>query len=83
MALERLGRPPDGVRLHARWIDSLRTRIRLERAQLRAGAAGEYDRARAMFARIGALMVSGNEIGQRFGLRVCTSIGPDRTPILH
>jgi hypothetical protein len=83
VALERLGRPPDGVRLHARWIDNLRTRIRLERAQLRAGAAGEYDRARAMFARIGGLMVSGNEFGQRFGLRVCTSTGPDRTPILH
>jgi hypothetical protein len=82
-ALERLGRPPDGLRLHARWIGNLRTRIRLERAQLRAGAAGEYDRARAMFARIGRLMVTGNGIGQRFGLRVCTSTGPDRTPIPH
>jgi hypothetical protein len=82
-ALERLGRPPDGVRLYARWMENLSARIRLERAQLRAGAAGEYVRAQAMFARIGGLMIQGNGIGQRFGLRVCTSTGPDRTPILH
>jgi hypothetical protein len=82
-SLERLGEPPDGARLHSRWIENLRTRIRLERAQVRAGAAGEFDRARATFARIGRLMVRGNELGQRFGLRVCTSNGPDRTPVPH
>jgi hypothetical protein len=83
IALERLGPPPDGDRLYERWLENLRTRIRLERAQLRAGAAGDYERMHAMFARIGSLMIQGNGIGQRFGLRVCTSTGPDRTPILH
>jgi hypothetical protein len=59
----------------------MRTRIRLERAQLRVGSAGNFDRVRAIDQRIGRLKVRGNGIGQRFGLLVCTSNGPDRTPI--
>jgi hypothetical protein len=59
----------------------MRTRIRLDRAQLRVGSAGNFDCVRAIDQRIGRLKVLGNGIGQRFGLRVCTSNGPDRTPI--
>jgi len=79
-ALEALGTPPDGVTLHRRWLDNFRTRVRLERRVLRLWAAGEVLRARAEHDRLGPLKVRGNTAGQRFGLEVCTSNGPDRTP---
>jgi hypothetical protein len=82
-ALERLGDPPDGARLHARWLGNMRLRIRLERAELRAAWAGDHERVRAIDRRIGRLKMRGNEVGQHFGLTVCTSNGPDRTPVPH
>ena len=78
--LGALGAPPDGVRLHARWLDNMRARIRLEREVLRLAAAGDAARVRAAHSRIARLKLLGNELGQRFGLRICTSNGPDRTP---
>jgi hypothetical protein len=80
-ALEALGRPPDGAALHARWIGNMRERIRLERAVLRLAQAGEHERVAGIHRRIGELKMVGNEVGQRFGLQVCTSNGPDRTPV--
>jgi hypothetical protein len=82
-ALERLGVPPDGADLHRRWIANMRTRVRLERAGLRYAVARDRERVQATNGRIGELMLLGNEIGQRFGLQVCTSNGPDRTPVPH
>ena len=79
-ALEALGAPPDGVALHRRWLDNFRTRVRLEGRMMRFWAAGATARARAANDRLAQLKVRGNTFGQRFGLQVCTSNGPDRTP---
>jgi hypothetical protein len=82
-ALEELGPPPDGAWLHARWIGNMRARIRLEREVLRSAEAGDGERLSAIHRRIADLKIRGNEAGQRFGLQVCTSNGPDRTPVPH
>jgi hypothetical protein len=79
-ALEALGTPPDGVELHRRWLENFRTRVRMERRLQRLWAAGEIAAARAVDRRLGPLKIKGNTAGQRFGLQVCTSNGPDRTP---
>jgi hypothetical protein len=79
-ALEGLGTPPDGVDRHRRWLDNFRARVQLERRALRLIASGEFARARATRDRLVSLKVKGNVAGQRFGLQVCTSNGPDRTP---
>jgi hypothetical protein len=79
-ALEALGVPPDGVELHRRWLENFRTRVQMERQVHRLWAAGEIAAARAVDRRIGLLKIKGNTAGQRFGLQVCTSNGPDRTP---
>ena len=80
-AIEGLGRPPDGVVSHSRWLDNFRMRVRLERELLRRLESGALEEANAIDARIGRLKVAGNTLGQRFGLRICTSNGPDRTPV--
>jgi len=80
-ALERLGPPSDGVALHTRWIENMRARIGLEGRQLRQVERGELETAVATRDRISRLRLRGNEDGQRFGLSVCTSNGPDRTPV--
>jgi hypothetical protein len=79
-ALEGLGAPPDGLALHERWLDNFRTRVRIERRVQRLWAAGHVAGARTEDSRLGPLKVKGNSAGQRFGLQVCTSNGPDRTP---
>jgi hypothetical protein len=79
-ALEGLGTPPDGVALHRRWLENFRTRVRLERRVLRLAEAGRFGEAAAVRTRLAELKVRGNVAGQRFGLQVCTSNGPDRTP---
>jgi hypothetical protein len=78
-ALEALGAPPDGIRLHRRWLGSFRTRVRLERRSVALAAAGRHEEARATWERLGPLKSEGNRYGQRFGLQVCTSNGPDRS----
>lgn len=82
-ALEELGPPSDGAELHARWIGNMRERIRLERAILRFARAGDRDRVYAAHRRVGRLKMRGNTAGQRFGLQICTSNGPGRTPVPH
>jgi hypothetical protein len=78
-ALESIGAPPDGKLLHRRWLDNFRARVRLERRSLALAQAGRYEEARAMWQRLGPLNAKGNAAGQRFGLQVCTSNGPDRS----
>jgi hypothetical protein len=81
LALEGLGTPPDGVALHRRWLDNFRLRIKLERRVLRLTRAGRIEEARRVYQRLDPLKMAGNEVGQRFGLQVCTSNGPDRTAV--
>jgi hypothetical protein len=80
-AIEDLGPPPDGVASHRRWLDNFRERVRLEGELLRRLESGALEEADAIDARIGRLKLAGNTMGQRFGLRICTSNGPDRTPV--
>jgi hypothetical protein len=80
-AIEALGSPPDGVASHRRWLDNFRERVRLEGELLRRLERGALEEADAIDARIGRLKMAGNTRGQRFGLRICTSNGPARTPI--
>ena len=80
-AIEGLGPPPDGVAIHRRWLDNFRERVRLEGELLRRLESGALEEANAIDARIGRLKLAGNTMGQRFGLRICTSNGPDRTPV--
>lgn len=67
----------------ARWIGNMRERIRLERAILRFARAGDRDRVHSIRHRIVQLKMDGNAVGQRFGLKICTSNGPGRTPVPH
>ena len=80
-AIESLGAPPDGVAAHGRWLANFRKRVRMERSFPRLLAARRFGEVRALQARIRRLKMAGNTMGQRFGLRICTSNGPDRTPI--
>jgi hypothetical protein len=80
-ALEGLGRPRDGAALHERWLANFRLRVRLERRLLRLAEAGRLADAAAINRRLGPLKMEGNKAGQQFGLRICTSNGPDRTPV--
>jgi hypothetical protein len=82
-ALEELGPPPDRAELHAHWIGNMRERIRLERAILRFARAEDSHRVYAAHRRVGRLKMRGNTAGQRFGLQICTSNGPGRTPVPH
>jgi hypothetical protein len=82
-ALEQPGPPPDGTELHARWIGNMRKRIGLERAILRFAKGGDRDRVSAIHRRLVQLKMAGNVVGQRFGLQICTSNGPGRTPVPH
>jgi hypothetical protein len=79
-ALESIGTPPDGVKLHRRWLENFRARVRLERRSVALAEAGRYEEARAMWQRLGPMKIEGNRYGQRFGLQVCTSNGPGRSP---
>ena len=78
-AIEGLGQAPDGVAAHRQWLDNFRERVRLEGELLRRLESGALEEANAIDARIGRLKIEGNTLGQRFGLRICTSNGPDRT----
>jgi hypothetical protein len=58
-------------------------RIRLARAILRFARARDGDRVHSIRHRIVRLKMDGNALGQRFGLQICTSNGPGRTPVPH
>jgi hypothetical protein len=62
---------------------NMRERARLHRAMVGFAEAGDREGLVAADLEVGRLIMSGNEVGQRFGLRVCTSTGPDRTPVPH
>ena len=80
-ALEGLGKPRDRVELHRRWLDNFRQRVELERRVLALTRAGRIEEATRVHDRLGPLKMAGNEAGQRFGLEICTSNGPDRTAV--
>jgi hypothetical protein len=68
-----LGQPPTQQRLFASWRGNVRERTRLFLAASRAAAAGDFALAQRICARILRLKNKADQLGQRFGLRICTS----------
>jgi hypothetical protein len=82
-ALERLGKPTDGVALHRRWLAYFRLRVLLEIRQQRLAEAGRFQEAAAVNERLPRLKMRQNDVGMRFGLTACTANGPDRSLVLR
>jgi hypothetical protein len=68
-----LGQPPREQALFASWRANVATRTGLFRRASRAAAAGRFDLVQRICARITRLKAEADELGQRFGLRICTS----------
>jgi hypothetical protein len=74
--LRALGDPPEARTEYAAWIDNFGERVRLESGYVPFMRAGGTANVQALEQRVTALKETGNRLGQRFGLRVCTSNGP-------
>jgi hypothetical protein len=68
-----LGQPPQEQALFASWRANVATRTKLFRRASRAAAAADFALAQRICARIARLKTAADRLGQRFGLRICTS----------
>jgi hypothetical protein len=80
-AIVALGRPPAEPALFRQWLDNVGLRGRLMLAVSRAWAGGDHAVVDRLADRILRLKATANRLGQRFGLRICTSNGPGRHPV--
>lgn len=69
----RLGTPPRRAALFQRWRENVAFRGRLMKVQARAWDAGDDAVLNRNYARIHRLKLASDRLGQRFGLRICTS----------
>ena len=76
----RLGEAPAKAELFGRWRENVGRRATLFRQAGNAWLAGHPGQADRIHARMDQLKVVANDLGQHFGLRVCTSNGPGRPP---
>jgi hypothetical protein len=67
--------------LYTRWLANMRRRIKLERQYLTQWRRGSQRAKATTSAEINFLKLRANSLGQEFGLQVCTSNGPFRTPV--
>lgn len=72
-ATEILGQPPMQQGLFARWRANVARRTALFRQASRAARVGNFRRVQRICARINRLKAQADRLGQRFGLRICTS----------
>ncbi len=72
-ATARMGSPPVRPLLFARWRANVRLRSRLFFEASRAGGLAQDERESLILHRIFQLKDRSDRIGQRFGLRICTS----------
>lgn len=79
-AIVALGRPPDGQKLYEAWLANFRSRVTGEAQALRLYEQSEFGAAQRKLRPLDASKTTGNLLGQRFGLILCTSNG-DRTPV--
>lgn len=79
--IRALGTPPAKPGLFARWRDNVGLRGRLMHRVSESLAAADLATADEISGRILRLKVTANRLGQRFGLRICTSNGPGREPV--
>jgi hypothetical protein len=72
-AARKLGPAPERDRLFHRWQANVAQRVSIRVAASEAYRAGDVRSARELCAQLGPLKEQADRIGQRFGLRVCTS----------
>jgi hypothetical protein len=72
-ATEQLGSPPAEPGLFKRWRANVATRRGVRNAAANAGEGGGTAQFYALLDRLDRLKDEGDRIGQRFGLRICTS----------
>jgi hypothetical protein len=72
-ASAKLGTPPAETALFKRWRANVATRRSIRYAAADAAEAGAGSRVDALLDRVSLLKDVGDQIGQRFGLRICTS----------
>jgi hypothetical protein len=72
-ATAELGRPPAEAALFKRWRANVATRRAVRNAAADEGERGGTPRFYALLDRLDQLKERSDEIGQRFGLRICTS----------
>jgi hypothetical protein len=80
-ALRALGEPPEARLAYRGWLANFGARVRLEARYAPLMRAGRAAEAQATLEQVNALKARGNMLGQRFGLRLCTSNGPGRRPV--
>jgi hypothetical protein len=80
-AIRRLGPAPQRARLYRHWGAEIARQVALERRVTTLLRRRDVRSARMLWRRVGRLITAANDIGQRFGLTVCTAFGPDRTPV--
>jgi hypothetical protein len=68
-----LGKPPDPADLFSRWRANVARRAALRNQAAHAAGEGRWSAYRDFMNRIYPLKDRSDEIGQRFGLRICTS----------
>jgi hypothetical protein len=73
LAAAKLGSPPQKAGLFERWIANVMARSALYRRASRAAARGDFGREAEICDRIQRLKLASDRLGQRFGLRICTS----------
>jgi hypothetical protein len=72
-ATARLGKPPARPALFRRWRANVATRRAVRNATADAGVGGGNPRFYRLLHKLDSLKDAGDRIGQRFGLRICTS----------
>lgn len=70
---DKLGQPPERPELFSRWRANVGQRAVLREQAAQAAARGRWGAYRGFINRIYPLKDRSDEIGQRFGLRICTS----------
>jgi hypothetical protein len=74
--VKAMGDPPEKAALFHRWLENAGERAQLMRTMSEAWANQDGPLESRTNARITQLKVKANHLGQRFGLRICTSNGP-------
>jgi hypothetical protein len=69
----KMGAPPRRENLFARWRSNVAQRTSLFRQASRAASVGDFDRVAQICSEINRLKSRSDVLGQRFGLRICTS----------
>jgi hypothetical protein len=75
-AVEAMGDPPARASLFRRWVENVGERARLMQRMSAAWADQNGALESQTYSRIMSLKAQANRLGQRFGLRICTSNGP-------